>query len=107
MFSLGVKTYSEDTCVFIPEHLNQIYKTSYKSVENIGVDIFEGSYRARLNMFNKQIIVGKFDTLDEANSAYLKKRAEYLSLLLYMNRGKLSEKVIEVIEGDINFAESL
>ena len=102
MFSTDTKTYSEDTCVFIPEQINQIYKTSYKGVEYIGIDLFEGGYRARLNMFNRQVIVGKFSTKEEAKSAYHNKRSEYLNLLLHIYKGKLDYRVVNFIENDIS-----
>ena len=102
MFSTDVKTYSEDTCVFIPEQINQIYKTSYKGVEYIGIDLFEGGYRARLNMFNRQVIIGKFSTKDGAKRAYHAKRSEYLNLLLHIYKGKLDDRVVNFIKNDIN-----
>ena len=101
MFSTDTKTYSEDTCVFIPEQINQIYKTSYKGVEYIGIDLFEGGYRARLNMFNRQVIVGKFSTKDEAKRAYHNKRSEYLNLLLHIYKGRLDDRVVNYIKNDI------
>lgn len=102
MFSTDTKTYSEVTCVFIPEQLNQIYKTSYKGGEYLGIDLFEGGYRARLNMFNRQVIVGKFSTKDEAKRAYHNKRSEYLNLLLHIYKGKLDVRVVNFIKNDIN-----
>ena len=102
MFSNDIKTYSENTCVFIPEQINQIYKTSYKGVEDIGIDFFEGGYRARLNMFNRQVTVGKFSTKDEAKRAYHNKRSEYLNLLLHIYKGKLDDRVVNFIKNDIS-----
>ena len=101
MFSLGVKTYSEDTCVFIPEHLNQIYKTSFKDKKDLGVDFRKGSYRARINMFNKQVIIGTYKKKEDAINAYRAKRSEYVGLLLNMYRDQLEDKTVKFIEDDI------
>lgn len=101
MFSNGEKTYSEDTCVFIPEHLNQIYKTSYKDKKELGVDFRKGSYRARINMFNKQVIIGTYKREEDAIAAYRAKRSEYVGLLLNIHRDQLEDKTIKFIEDDI------
>lgn len=102
MFSFGVKTYSEDTCVFIPEHLNQIYKTSYKDKKELGVDFRKGSYRARIHMFNKQVIIGTYERKEDAIAAYRAKRSEYVGILLNIHRDQLEDKTVKFIEDDIN-----
>lgn len=101
MFSDGYKTYSEDTCVFIPEHLNQIYKTSYKDKKELGVDFRKGRYRARINMFNKQVIIGTYKRKEDAIVAYRAKSSEYVGLLLNMYRNQLEDKTVKFIEDDI------
>lgn len=101
LFSDGVKTYSESTCVFIPNHLNQIYKTSYKDNEMLGVDFRKGNYRARINLLNSQVIIGTYKTKEDAVEAYRNKRAEYVQLLLNLHRHQLEDKTIEFLEDDI------
>lgn len=101
LFSNGVKTYSEETCVFIPQHLNQIYKTSYKDNEMLGVDFRKGNYRARINLLNNQVIIGTYKTKEDAVKAYRNKRAEYVQLLLNLHRHQLEDKTIEFLEDDI------
>jgi len=101
LFSNGVKTYSEDTCVFIPQHLNQIYKTSYKDNEMLGVDFVKGKYRARIHMFNSQVILGSYEAKEDATKAYRNKRAEYVKLILNLHRHQLEDKTIEFLENDI------
>ena len=101
LFSNGVKTYSEETCVFIPQHLNQIYKTSYKGNEMLGVDFRKGIYQARIKLFNNQVTIGNYKTKEEAVEAYRNKRAEYVQLLLNLHRHKLEDKTIEFLEDDI------
>ena len=101
LFSNGVKTYSEETCVFIPQHLNQIYKTSYKGNEMLGVDFRKGIYQARIRLFNNQVTLGNYKTKEEAVEAYRNKRAEYVQLLLNLHRHQLEDKTIEFLEDDI------
>lgn len=101
LFSNGVKTYSEETCVFIPQHLNQTYKTSYKDNEMLGVDFIKGNYRARINLFNNQVIIGTYKTKEDAVKAYRNKRAEYVQLILNLHRYQLEDKTIEFLEDDI------
>ena len=101
LFSNGVKTYSEGTCVFIPQHLNQIYKTSYKGNEMLGVDFRKGIYQARIKLFNNQVTLGNYKTKEEAVEAYRNKRAEYVQLLLNLHRHQLEDKTIEFLEDDI------
>ena len=101
LFSNAVKTYSEDTCVFIPQHLNQIYKTSYKDNEMLGVDFVKGKYRARIHMFNSQVILGSYEAKEDAIKAYRNKRAEYVKLILNLHRHQLEAKTIKFLEYDI------
>lgn len=102
IFSTGVKTYSEDTCVFIPYHLNQVYKSAYKDRNLIGVDLKRDKYQARTCVFNTQVNIGMYTTEDEAVVAYAKKRAAYIKILLEMHRHQLEDKTVKFIEDDIN-----
>ena len=101
LFSNGEKTYSEDTCVFIPLHINQVYKTSYKSKEIIGVGLKRGRYQARICVFNTQVNIGTYETEELANEAYISKRSEYIKILLEMHRHQLADKTIKFLEDDI------
>lgn len=102
LFSQQTKTYSESTCVFIPMHLNQIYKTSYKGNHCLGVDMKNGKYRARINLFNTQVLLGLYDTQEEAIKVYRNKRAEYIKVILDLHRHQLDDKTIKFIEDDIS-----
>lgn len=107
LFSQDVKTYSEDTCVFIPSHLNQIYKSSYKSNPYLGVDMEKGKYRARINLFNNQCRLGSYNTKEDAVKVYRNKRAEYIKVILDLHRHQLDDKTIKFIEDDIGEHNSI
>lgn len=92
----GSKTYSPETCCFVPQEINkllQIHKTTNRKLP-IGVIEVKGRYTARITKYNKTYHIGTFDSIEEASEAYrnekelhIKKIAEFwknrISTLMY------------------------
>lgn len=100
------KTYSPDTCVWLPKRINLFLHTNYKSNTSgrsgVRFDIKRGKYIAQGSDFNslKNKNLGRFDTIEEAEASYKKYRLEqvekakqYLRDLNY-----LPEKIIQLIK---------
>ncbi len=99
------KIYSPETCVFLPRKINSFFNN--KRIDNksgyIGVcwDKFRNKYRVTTSCFEtkKQIFVGRFYNIEEANKAYVEarmKQAEFAKR--YMRKlGYWSEYVIQKV----------
>lgn len=72
----GNKIYSPETCIFVPHSINSLFIKCDKVRGNlpIGVTMVNTKngikYRSRFNHFGKEILIGKFDSAEEAFSAY-------------------------------------
>ena len=68
------KTYSETTCVFVPQEINTFFTDSgaIRGKYPLGVcfDKQKGKFRARCNLNGKQQYLGLFDTPEEAFTVY-------------------------------------
>lgn len=67
----GFPLYSPDTCVFVPQHLNNFMldnKTQKKSGLPLGVGLTkDGKYKARMNKQHSRLSLGYFKTPEEAH----------------------------------------
>ena len=68
----GNKIYSSETCVIIPQSINNLFCKSNKLRGSlpIGVSIKGNKYRATLYVNGKQINLGSYDTPQEAFQSY-------------------------------------
>ena len=76
----GNKIYSSDTCVFVPSEINALFtKTNAKrGVLPIGVDLHRNKYRATMNVNNKHIHLGVYDSMEEAFAVYKRSKEDYI-----------------------------
>lgn len=76
ILSKNTKIYSPETCCFIPNTLNKLLTTSNKSNTSgfMGVTKEAGKWRARIQINNKKVSLGSFDTPKEASKAYKRRR---------------------------------
>lgn len=74
------KIYSPNTCILVPQKINNLFITPKKGRYNRGVKIEKmGRYNARLCKGDKgRIFLGSFDTENEAYQAYLIAKKEYI-----------------------------
>lgn len=78
------KIYSPDTCIFIPKELNGFLTAtrSNKGIYPTGVSLYKGKYKAQIRKEGKQYCIGVFDTITEAENAYISAKSEHLQYLL-------------------------
>lgn len=71
ILSTDIKIYSRKTCVFIPQELNKLltHKKS-NNTSTIGVRFINGKYMARCSFNSKEIFIGYYDNLEDAQKAY-------------------------------------
>ena len=79
----GNKLYSEDTCVFVPREINNLFTTRvrFRGEFPIGVHYStgKGKFVAQISKnCDKRIHLGLFDTPEEAYLAYKKEKECYI-----------------------------
>ena len=91
----GNKIYSKDTCIFVPQRINNLFTKSDKSrgKNPIGVtELPEGSYQVHCgNGYGKQINLGTYTTKEEAFQAYKKYKEKVIKEVIDSYEGKIQE----------------
>lgn len=93
------RLYSPETCAFIPQQLNNMFKRKISSMK-AGVQYLSGKakpYRAYINYNRKHIHLGYYLTEDEAHSKFLEARKECLKNFIEVHSGRLDERVVDRI----------
>ena len=79
----GNSHYSPETCLFVPMSLNNLfrYNSSTKRLLPRGVTqkTNASKYRASISINGRNIVIGSYDTPEEAHLAYLSKRDDVLT----------------------------
>lgn len=98
----GNKTYSKDTCVFVPIHINSLFTdcASARGSNPIGVNTpARGMFRARMNKYGKLVNLGRYPTPGEAHQAWLSAKRSYcreVAIKAYMS-GEIDERTMNAI----------
>lgn len=88
----GNKTYSKDSCVFVPQSVNKLVLENplFRGDLPIGVSISSsGKYRARCKQDGKEIHLGVYDSPEQAHLAWLYKKKQIVQEVI--NKPELSE----------------
>lgn len=97
----GNKIYSPETCCFVPSEINTILLSCKKSRGRypIGVTLYKGRYRARINKNGKLQDIGFYTTKDEAFYAYKNEKENYIKSIAekYFKEGKIARKVYQAL----------
>lgn len=95
----GNKIYSPETCCFIPQTINSIFKssTSYRGEYPIGVTECCGNFRTGLNKENMYVHLGTFKTIKEAFQAYKKAKEEYIKEIADKWKDKIDLRVYKAM----------
>lgn len=94
---MGRNIYSPDTCLFVPQEVNQLFR-NVKTKYNTGVVKNGNGYQAQ-GCFNKQLYkFGTYPTIEEAHYAYVVSRKQYIGQLAmkYSNFTKLSSVLFKL-----------
>ena len=91
----GNKIYSRDTCIFVPEKINNLFTKSDKSrgKDPIGVDqLSSGNYQAYCNNgYNKKIYLGTYASKEEAFQVYKQYKEKVIKEVIDSYEGKIPE----------------
>ncbi len=74
------KVYSPDTCLFVPQWVNNLLKPNAKPKE-----MDSGRFWARYGVDGKDIALGTFDTYEEASKVIASSKTEYLHRKIHAN----------------------
>lgn len=89
------KLYSPETCVFLPREINRfLCKTTNKKDQlPLGVYVSGGSIIAK----HRKRYLGAFQTIEEANTAYLKAKKEYVIELANKWKDKIESRAYDAL----------
>ena len=96
----GNKTYAPEFCCFIPPSISSIFVNMVKSKKGLprGVSEIDGGYQVAMQKYGKQNYIGYYKTIEEASSAYMKAKKDYLKEVSEKWRGILSDKICDAIK---------
>jgi hypothetical protein len=96
------KLYSEHTCCFVPNIINQVFTTHAPSELDLpkGVFLRSGStkFRARRSMYGKRVALGTHDTKEQAHQAYVVATENYVHELAEEYKDLLAANVYETLK---------
>lgn len=93
------KTYSPETCCFLPRIINNAIK-KFPSDKPIGINALpNGRFRVVLSAHAKQTLVGYYSSFKEAQLAYKLAKEKYVKELAekYFKEGKITERVYNAL----------
>lgn len=102
----GNKVYSPDTCVFVPQSINNIFRKNYHREEKsitTGVSKVGNKYIAMLSIYypdtknNRVVKIGSYDNEIEAFDAYKKTKEENIKRIADYYKDKIPKKLYDVM----------
>lgn len=96
----GNKTYSENTCVFVPREVNMLFVKSDKTRGNlmIGVSCEKNSkFVARVRKYSKVIRIGEFNTEIDAFNAYKVEKEAHIKDVANKWKGQIDKRVYQAL----------
>ena len=91
----GNKLYSRDTCIFVPERINNLFikRDNNRGDHPIGMSPNSaGNYQARCNDgYGKQIPLGTYSTKEQAFQAYKEYKEKIIKKIIDLYEGKIPE----------------
>lgn len=99
----GNKIYGPDTCCFVPSQINSLFTKRIKTdkIDNLPVGVQNSKtnkkYVATIRKFHRNIYLGSFDTIEEAEEVYLAERKIFLKDVANKWKDKIPEKVYNLI----------
>jgi hypothetical protein len=96
----GNKVYSEDTCVFVPCHINSLVRHQDASTNPLKVGIRQnksGVYSARLVINGVRTALGTFQTIEEAFIAYKTAKERYIRTKATQYKDRLDPRAYEAL----------
>lgn len=96
----GNKIYSPDTCIFISNQINSLFnnQASKRGKYPQGVCKDKNKYRANMNKYGKDMYIGNFNTIMEAEKAYLVAKSLHVVEIAEKEDGKLKAILLDRAE---------
>lgn len=95
----GNRTYSEDTCCFVPKEINILVLKieAVRGLYPIGVTKSGAKYMARMMMYGKSVWLGYFETPNLAFQAYKKAKEAHIKEVANKWKGEIDVRVYEAL----------
>ena len=96
----GNKLYSKETCCFVPKEANGCFtlRTQHRGSYPIGVSKKEnGRFVARCGHNGKRVVIGTFDTVEEAFDAYRLTKKKEILRLAEKYKGVVDDRVYQAL----------
>lgn len=93
------KIYSPDTCVFVPQYINNLFKSSKENGLPVGVNLSKNKkrYIASIRVNKKTIYLGRYDTSEEAFLVYKEAKEKEIKRVADEYKDKIPEKLYEAM----------
>ncbi len=88
----GNKVYSPETCCFVPNEINNLFKTGKNKG---GVRKKGNKFLASISVNNKQFYIGSYNYEDEALNACIDKKRDYIKEIANEFKNKLTKNVYD------------
>lgn len=91
----GNKVYSPETCCFVPKEINIIFQNKSKRIYDLPIGVYKtryNKYRASLHINGKRVIIGNFNSPEEAFEEYKKEKEKYIKELANKWKDKIDIK---------------
>lgn len=92
----GNKVYSPETCCFVPKEINIIFQNKSKRIYDLPIGVYKtryNKYRASLHINGKPVVIGNFNSPEEAFEAYKQEKEKYIKELANKWKDKIDIKV--------------
>ena len=98
---IGNKIYSPDTCCFVSKSLNNFFKPRMSNAGSLpqGVSKNKKRFSAKVRIDKKEFYFGTFDTIQQAEDAYLLGK---LDALKYFISIETNDKVLKALNNRLN-----
>lgn len=95
----GNKIYSPDTCIFVPQRINNLFTKNDKCRGDLPVGLYHDKkkYRAQCNVNGKQKYLGCFDTPKEAFQVYKKFKENYIKEIAEEYKDEIPSKLYKAL----------
>lgn len=95
----GNQIYSPDTCVFVPQQLNNLFLLPNKT-NNLPVGVrlaSNGKYRVELSVNNEKLNLGYFTNSQEAGDIYLSRKIQAIHQIAQQYKDQIDTKLYDVL----------
>lgn len=89
------KVYSPDTCVFVPEYINYIFKKNVSKNKDLptGITRYGNRYKVYIGINYKRVYLGTFDSVEEAFYYYKEAKEKEIKRVADLYKDKIPTKL--------------